>query len=91
SVSPVSAQAAPVQSAQLSAVDAESVDAPLAGTIFKVLVQPGAEVEEGDVLLILEAMKMETEIRASRNGTVQDILTKEGDAVAVGTPLLSLA
>ncbi len=91
SVSPVSAQAAPVQSAQLSAVDAESVDAPLAGTIFKVLVQPGAEVAEGDVLLILEAMKMETEIRASRNGTVQDILTKEGDAVAVGTPLLSLA
>ncbi|MGF1899525.1 sodium-extruding oxaloacetate decarboxylase subunit alpha [Aliivibrio sifiae] len=91
SVSPVSAQAAPVQSAQLSAVDAESVDAPLAGTIFKVLVQPDAEVAEGDVLLILEAMKMETEIRASRNGTVQDILTKEGDAVAVGTPLLSLA
>ena len=91
SVSPVSAQAASVQSAQLSAVDAESVDAPLAGNIFKVLVQPGAEVAEGDVLLILEAMKMETEIRASRNGTVQDILTKEGDAVAVGTPLLSLA
>ena len=91
SVSPVSAQAASAQSAQLSAVDAESVDAPLAGNIFKVLVQPGAEVVEGDVLLILEAMKMETEIRASRNGTVQDILTKEGDAVAVGTPLLSLA
>ncbi|MDD9197248.1 sodium-extruding oxaloacetate decarboxylase subunit alpha [Aliivibrio sp. S3MY1] len=91
SVAPVSGQPAPVQSPQLSAVDAESVDAPLAGNIFKVLVQPGAEVIEGDVLLILEAMKMETEIRASRNGTVQDILTKEGDAVAVGTPLLSLA
>lgn len=91
SVESISAQAAPVQSPQLSAVDAESVDAPLAGTIFKVLVQAGAEVAEGDVLLILEAMKMETEIRASRNGTVQDILTKEGDAVAVGTPLLSLA
>ena len=91
SVEPISAQTAPVQSPQLSEVDAESVDAPLAGTIFKVLVQAGAEVAEGDVLLILEAMKMETEIRASRNGTVQDILTKEGDAVAVGTPLLSLA
>ena len=91
SVAPVSAQQAPTQSPQLSAVDAESVDAPLAGNIFKVLVQPGAEVIEGDVLLILEAMKVETEIRASRNGTVQDILTKEGDAVAVGTPLLSLA
>lgn len=72
-------------------MDAESVDAPLAGNIFKVLVQAGAEVVEGDVLLILEAMKMETEIKASRSGTVQDILTKEGDAVTVGTPLLSLA
>ncbi|MCP3700364.1 MAG: sodium-extruding oxaloacetate decarboxylase subunit alpha [Aliivibrio sp.] len=91
SVAPVSAQPIPVQSPQLSAVDAESVDAPLAGNIFKVLVQPGAEVAEGEVLLILEAMKMETEIKASRNGTVQDVLTKEGDAVAVGTPLLSLA
>ncbi|RYU68298.1 oxaloacetate decarboxylase subunit alpha [Aliivibrio finisterrensis] len=91
SVAPVSAQPIPVQSPQLSAVDAESVDAPLAGNIFKVLVQPGTEVAEGEVLLILEAMKMETEIKASRNGTVQDILTKEGDAVAVGTPLLSLA
>ncbi|MUL11565.1 sodium-extruding oxaloacetate decarboxylase subunit alpha [Aliivibrio fischeri] len=91
SVEPISAQAAPVQSPQLSAMDAESVDAPLAGNIFKVLVQAGAEVVEGDVLLILEAMKMETEIKASRSGTVQDILTKEGDAVTVGTPLLSLA
>ncbi|MUK63971.1 oxaloacetate decarboxylase subunit alpha [Aliivibrio fischeri] len=91
SVEPISAQAAPVQSPQLSAMDAESVDAPLAGNIFKVLVQTGAEVVEGDVLLILEAMKMETEIKASRSGTVQDILTKEGDAVTVGTPLLSLA
>ncbi|MUK77999.1 oxaloacetate decarboxylase subunit alpha [Aliivibrio fischeri] len=91
SVEQISAQAAPVQSPQLSAVDAESVDAPLAGNIFKVLVQAGAEVVEGDVLLILEAMKMETEIKASRSGTVQDILTKEGDAVTVGTPLLSLA
>ncbi|OCH38392.1 sodium-extruding oxaloacetate decarboxylase subunit alpha [Aliivibrio fischeri] len=91
SVEQISAQAAPVQSPQLSAMDAESVDAPLAGNIFKVLVQAGAEVVEGDVLLILEAMKMETEIKASRSGTVQDILTKEGDAVTVGTPLLSLA
>ncbi|WP_063653280.1 sodium-extruding oxaloacetate decarboxylase subunit alpha [Aliivibrio fischeri] len=91
SVEQISAQAAPVQSPQLSSMDAESVDAPLAGNIFKVLVQAGAEVVEGDVLLILEAMKMETEIKASRSGTVQDILTKEGDAVTVGTPLLSLA
>ncbi|MEL7292944.1 MAG: sodium-extruding oxaloacetate decarboxylase subunit alpha [Pseudomonadota bacterium] len=69
----------------------EMVPAPLAGNIFKVNVQSGAQVEEGDVLLILEAMKMETEVRAARGGTVQDLHVKEGDAVTVGAPLLSLA
>ncbi|ABU72436.1 sodium-extruding oxaloacetate decarboxylase subunit alpha [Vibrio campbellii] len=70
---------------------AEAVPAPLAGNIFKVNVQPGAEVLEGDVLLILEAMKMETEVRAARGGVVQELNVKEGDAVTVGSPLLSLA
>ena len=74
-----------------AASNAESVPAPLAGNIFKVNVQPGAQVEEGDVLLILEAMKMETEVRAARGGIVQELNVKEGDAVTVGAPLLSLA
>ncbi|MCZ4295751.1 sodium-extruding oxaloacetate decarboxylase subunit alpha [Vibrio sinaloensis] len=69
----------------------ETVPAPLAGNIFKVNVQSGAQVAEGDVLLILEAMKMETEIRAARGGIVQDLHVKEGDSVTVGAPLLSLA
>ncbi|KII82175.1 sodium-extruding oxaloacetate decarboxylase subunit alpha [Vibrio renipiscarius] len=71
--------------------DAEAVPAPLAGNIFKVNVQSGSEVAEGDVLLILEAMKMETEVRAARGGIVQDLHVKEGDSVVVGSPLLSLA
>ena len=71
--------------------NAEAVPAPLAGNIFKVNVQAGALVVEGDVLLILEAMKMETEVRAARGGIVQDLHVKEGDAVTVGSPLLSLA
>ncbi|WP_039975485.1 biotin/lipoyl-containing protein, partial [Vibrio jasicida] len=79
---------APVAPANTSA---EAVPAPLAGNIFKVNVQPGAEVAEGDVLLILEAMKMETEVRAARGGVVQELNVKEGDAVTVGSPLLSLA
>ncbi|MGF1720114.1 sodium-extruding oxaloacetate decarboxylase subunit alpha [Vibrio kyushuensis] len=83
-----SAQAAPVAA---SAGNAEAVPAPLAGNIFKVNVQAGAQVAEGDVLLILEAMKMETEVRAARGGIVQDLHVKEGDAVTVGSPLLSLA
>jgi oxaloacetate decarboxylase alpha subunit len=74
-----------------AASNAESVPAPLAGNIFKVNVQPGAQVAEGDVLLILEAMKMETEVRAARGGIVQELNVKEGDAVSVGAPLLSLA
>ncbi|ENC6730383.1 sodium-extruding oxaloacetate decarboxylase subunit alpha [Vibrio navarrensis] len=71
--------------------DAEAVSAPLAGNIFKVHVQAGVPVEEGDILLILEAMKMETEIRAARSGIVQELNVKEGDSVTVGAPLLSLA
>lgn len=70
--------------------NAEPVLAPLAGTIFKVNVQAGSDVVEGDVLLILEAMKMETEVRAAKSGKVADIQVKEGDAVTVGAPLLSL-
>ncbi|CAM2742903.1 sodium-extruding oxaloacetate decarboxylase subunit alpha [Vibrio ordalii] len=83
------------QAAQSSGVpasnSAEAVPSPLAGNIFKVNVQAGSEVLEGDVLVILEAMKMETEIRAARGGIVQDLHVKEGDAVTVGAPLLSLA
>ncbi|MBE3669318.1 oxaloacetate decarboxylase subunit alpha [Vibrio navarrensis] len=74
-----------------ASTDAEAVSAPLAGNIFKVHVQAGAPVEEGDILLILEAMKMETEIRAARSGIVQELNVKEGDSVTVGAPLLSLA
>ncbi|MEZ9978287.1 sodium-extruding oxaloacetate decarboxylase subunit alpha [Vibrio cyclitrophicus] len=87
----VTPSAKPAQATQTAASDAESVPAPLAGNIFKVIVQPGAEVAEGDVLLILEAMKMETEVRAARGGIVQELNVKEGDAVTVGAPLLSLA
>ncbi len=64
---------------------------PLAGTIFKIQVEQGDEVAEGDVLIVLEAMKMETEIRAARSGVIQELHVKEGDSVRVGASLLSLA
>lgn len=89
SVTPAGQTAAAAQPAVASS--AEAVPAPLAGNIFKVNVQAGAQVAEGDVLLILEAMKMETEVRAARGGVVQDLHVKEGDSVTVGAPLLSLA
>ncbi|MBL4782695.1 MAG: sodium-extruding oxaloacetate decarboxylase subunit alpha [Porticoccaceae bacterium] len=68
----------------------EPVPAPLAGNIFKVLVSPGQQVAEGDNLIILEAMKMETAVSAARAGTVGDVLVKEGDAISVGDPLVTL-
>ena len=69
----------------------ESQPAPLAGNIFKVLVQPGQLVQEGDLVIILEAMKMETEIRAFKAGTVSAVGVKVGDAVSVGDSLLTIA
>ncbi|PCJ34440.1 MAG: oxaloacetate decarboxylase subunit alpha [Cellvibrionales bacterium] len=68
----------------------EPVPAPLAGNIFKVLVSPGQIVAEGDNLIILEAMKMETAVSAARAGTIGDVLVKEGDAISVGDPLVTL-
>ena len=87
-VAPAPTAAAP---AAAPAGDAESVPAPLAGNIWKVEVSAGQAVQEGDVLVILEAMKMETEVRAARAGTVSSVDVKEGDAVQVGDSLLTLA
>ena len=73
-----------------SAGAGEAQKAPLAGNIFKVLVQAGDQVEEGELIMILEAMKMETEIRAFKSGTVGSVNVKVGDAVAVGDSLLTI-
>ncbi len=89
SVSPAAANTASAP-APATATGGEEVPAPLAGNIFKIQVSAGQQVAEGDVLVILEAMKMETEVRAAKSGTVQQILVKEGDSIAVGSPLLTL-
>jgi oxaloacetate decarboxylase alpha subunit len=69
-------------------VTGQVLNSPLTGNIFKVLIKNGEEVNSGDVVIIMEAMKMETEIRASLSGVVSNISTKEGDAVQTGQPLL---
>lgn len=86
---PASAPAAAAAAAPAGA--GTPVNAPLAGTIWKVLAAEGQTVAAGEVLLILEAMKMETEIRAAQAGTVRGIAVKAGDAVAVGDTLMTLA
>jgi oxaloacetate decarboxylase alpha subunit len=77
--------------AEVPTSSGEPIGAPLSGTIWKVMVSLNQKVNEGDVLVILEAMKMETEIRAARGGVVTDISVKEGDSVTVGQTLLTLA
>jgi oxaloacetate decarboxylase alpha subunit len=77
------------QSASITAE--ETLNAPLAGNIFKVLVNEGDYVEAGDVVIIMEAMKMETEIRAVSAGEIVSLFTREGDSVAVGDALLSFS
>ena len=91
-VSNVVMSAAPVAAAAPAPVTGgEPVTAPLAGNIWKVHAVPGQSVQEGDVLFILEAMKMETEIRTSKAGTVTSVTAKECDSVSVGDTLLTLA
>ena len=68
----------------------EAIGAPLSGNIWKVMVSQNQKVNEGDVLIILEAMKMETEVRAAKSGVVVDISINEGDSVQVGQTLLTL-
>ncbi|MIH58280.1 biotin/lipoyl-binding protein, partial [Salmonella enterica subsp. enterica] len=84
------ASSAPVQAAAPAGAGTP-VTAPLAGNIWKVIATEGQTVAEGEVLLILEAMKMETEIRAAQAGTVRGIAVKSGDAVSVGDTLMTLA
>jgi oxaloacetate decarboxylase alpha subunit len=67
------------------------INAPLSGNIHAIKVAEGDTIAAGDVVMVLEAMKMETEVRATSAGTVAQILVKEGETVHVGSPLLSLS
>ncbi len=83
-------QAAP-QATPAPATGGTPVTAPMAGNIWKVVATEGQTVAAGDVLFILEAMKMETEMKAAQAGTVRGICVKAGDAVAVGDTVMTLA
>ncbi|WP_405602163.1 MULTISPECIES: sodium-extruding oxaloacetate decarboxylase subunit alpha [unclassified Pseudoalteromonas] len=74
-----------------SVASGETLNAPLAGNIFKVKVKAGQVVNEGDVVIIMEAMKMETEVRAMHTGTVAEVLVSEGDSVTTGDAMIALA
>ena len=74
--------------ASVQGVSANAVIAPLAGSVFKILVNQGDEIEAGQVLLILEAMKMENVIPSDRDGEVVEIKVGKGDSVLEGADLV---
>ncbi len=85
-VAPASASAAATP-----AVGGNPVNAPLAGTVVKVLVQPGQAVTEGETIIILEAMKMETSISAPATGNIVEVRIQAGDNCTVGDVLVTLS
>ena len=86
---PAPAAPAPAPAAGLAA--GEVVKSPMPGNILKINIQPGQKVNEGDVLIVLEAMKMENDIVAPKTGTVAQIAVSKGQVVETGTPLLVIA
>ncbi|MCM1507222.1 MAG: biotin/lipoyl-binding protein [Ruminococcus flavefaciens] len=91
------AESAPVQStpapapAPVSLADGETISAPMPGNIIRVDVKEGDKVTAGQVLVILEAMKMENEIVSSKDGTVAQVVTSKGAVVETGSPLVVIA
>ena len=94
---PAAPAAAPVAAAPAAAPAAgalaagEVVTSPMPGNILKINVTQGQKVNEGDVLIVLEAMKMENEISATKSGTVAQINVTKGAVVETGTPLVIIA
>lgn len=78
------------QKAESNTSSGAKIVAPMSGVILKVLVSPGQQINAGDKVVILEAMKMENEIMSEKSGVVKNILVKEGDNVDTGQVLIEL-
>lgn len=85
------AAAAPAAPAAAGIAAGEVIKAPMPGNVLKINVAQGQSVKEGDVLVILEAMKMENEITATKSGSVAQIVVAKGAVVETGSPLVVIA
>ena len=89
---PVAAAApAPATAAPAAVAAGDVVKSPMPGNILKIQVSQGQQVKEGDVLIILEAMKMENEIVATKTGSIAQIIVTKGQVVETGAPLVVIA
>ena len=88
---PVAAAAPAAAPAPAAVAGGETVKSPMPGNILKINVTQGQQVNEGDVLIILEAMKMENEVVSTKTGTVAQILVSKGAVVETDTPLVVIA
>ena len=88
---PAAAPAAPAAAPAAVAAGETAVNSPMPGNVFKVECKPGQAVKAGDVLVVLEAMKMENEIMAPNDGTVGTVNVAKGQSVQSGATLLTLA
>jgi glutaconyl-CoA decarboxylase len=85
------APAAPAAAPAAGLAAGEAVKSPMPGNVLKICVTQGQTVKEGDVLIILEAMKMENEIASTKSGTVAQIVVSQGAVVETGSPLVVIA
>ncbi|MFQ5509310.1 MAG: sodium-extruding oxaloacetate decarboxylase subunit alpha [Leptospirillia bacterium] len=87
---PAAPAVSPAPAATTGGGDGQPLPSPMAGNIWKITGNVGDHVQEGDVVLVLEAMKMEVEVAATQAGAIQQILVKEGDAVTPGQTLATI-
>lgn len=87
---PAAPKAAPAAAPKAAAAEGEPVKSPMPGTILNVPVKVGQAVKTGDVLVVLEAMKMENEIKAGRDAVVASIAVNKGESVDTGAVLVTL-
>ena len=87
---PVAATSAPATPPPASSGGGSPLTAPLPGSIFSLKCNVGDAVNEGDTVLVMESMKMESEVKAHQSGTIQSIFVKEGDNVQTGDQLVTI-